>query len=197
MDAKTDKSLSFRRSPEQGLLKCPSGAVESHHCRKLYRSVNFSFQAYVRMKHSKTINISQYEKRFSVTKLYFVFAAVMAAGTICSAALIPSEVVKVEGVDVRNKDEKYLLTLSKENIVLEERSYKLMKIVNGGRKILVAQGDAVFSGSDLKNDTEALWVNDRAQIKIGRMVNSNNPKQVVVLKLKDTNRTFAFEMYPN
>ncbi len=128
-------------------------------------------------------------KKFSI-----IFAAVMAAGTISSAALIPSEGIKVEGIDVRDKSGKYVLTLSKENIVLEERTYKLMKIVNG-RKQLVAQGDVVHTGADLQNDTEAIWMNERSHIKIGKMVGEKNPKQVVVLKLKDLNRTFAFELF--
>ena len=128
-----------------------------------------------------------------MNKFYFIFAAVMAAGTICSAALIPEATVQVQGIDVRNKDDKYVLFIGKENIVLEERAYKLMKIVNG-KKQLIAQGEAVYTGSDLANDTEAIWLNERAQIKIGRMVGLKSPKQVVVLKLKDMNRTFAFEL---
>ena len=129
-----------------------------------------------------------------MNKFYFIFAAVMAAGTICSAALNPDATVRVQGIDVRTKDGNYELFLGKENIVLEERAYKLVKVVNG-KKQLIAQGDAVYTGSDLAHDTEAIWLNERAQIKIGRMVGSQSPKQVVVLKLKDMNRTFAFELH--
>ena len=129
-----------------------------------------------------------------MNKFYIIFAAVMAVGTVCSAALMPSSSIEVKGIDVRDKSGQYVLHIGKENIVLEERTYKLMKIV-GHKKQLIAQGAAVFMGADDKNDTEAIWMNENAQIKIGRMVGSRNPKQVVVLKLKDLNRTFAFELF--
>ncbi len=128
-----------------------------------------------------------------MNKFYFIFAAVMAAGTICSAALIPEASIEIQGIDVRNKEEKYVLFVDKENLLLEERDYKLTK-VTGSQKQLIAQGSAVYFGSDLKNDTEAIWVNENAQIKIGRMIGNRHPKQVIVLKLKDLNRTFAFEL---
>ncbi len=129
-----------------------------------------------------------------MNRFKMIFTAVMAASTICSAALIPSDSVEVTGIDVRNKSEKYVLYIGKENIVLEERTYKLMKY-SGNKRQLIAQGAAVFAGADLENDTEALWVNEEAQIKIGRMIGSKKPKQIVVLKLKNLNRTFAFEMF--
>lgn len=128
-----------------------------------------------------------------MNKLNVLIAAVMAAGSICSAAIIPSESVELTGIDVRDKSGQYVLFLSKENILLEERNYKLMKVV-GQKKQLVTQGAAVYSGANLSEDTEAIWVNENTQIKIGRMIGERSPKQVVVFKMKDANRTFAFEL---
>lgn len=129
-----------------------------------------------------------------MNKVYLLFIAILTVGTVCHAALLPDVKVEVQGIDVRDKDDKYLLSIGKENILLEERSYKLMKVV-GEKKQLVAQGQAVFSGSDLEHDTEAIWVNENTEIKIGKMTGVRAPKQVIVLKLKDRNRTFAFELF--
>lgn len=128
-----------------------------------------------------------------MNKFYFIFAAVMAASTISSAALLPDMSLELQGVDVRNKDQKYELSLSKENILIQERTFTLRKTV-GDKKQLVAQGSAVLSGSDAKNSTEAIWLGENTQIKIGNLTNSHAPKQVVVLKLTNVNRTFAFEI---
>lgn len=129
-------------------------------------------------------------------KFYFILAAFMIMGTVCHAALMPDAKIEVKGIDVRSKDGKYLLSIGKENIILEERSFKLVKLV-GQEKQLVAQGQAVYSGSDLEHDTEAIWVNENTEIKIGKMTGIHAPKQVIVLKLKDRNRTFAFELFQN
>jgi len=125
---------------------------------------------------------------------FTLFAAVMAAGTISSAALLPDAAPHLKGIDVRAKDDQYVLYIGKENIVLEEREYKLMKL-EGHKEKLVSEGRVVAYGSDMAHDTEAIWVNDKTELKIGKMVGSKAPKQVVVLKLKDQNRTFAFEMF--
>jgi hypothetical protein len=125
-----------------------------------------------------------------MSKFYFVFAAVMAAGIISSAAVIPQASFTIQGVDVRNKTDKYVLSISKENILLNERSYTLKKL-NGD---IVDQGEAVFLGRDPKNDIESIWMNERVQLKIGRMVGEQAPKQVVVYKNIKTNKTFAFEL---
>ncbi len=121
-------------------------------------------------------------------------SAVLAVGTASSAMILPDSSVHVQGVDVRNKKEKYLLILSKENIVLEERHYKVMKVV-GHKKQLVAEGDAVLTGADPQHDTEAVWQNENTELRIGKMVGYTTPRQIIVLKLKDTNQTFAFELY--
>jgi hypothetical protein len=110
-------------------------------------------------------------------------------------AALPEKLV-VDGFDVRNKNEKYRLVIGKENIILEERPFHLYRITSQNKAQLVKSGEAVYSGADLKNDTEAIYNNDQTQIKVGRLVESFKPgRQIIVLKMKETDQAFVFEHY--
>lgn len=189
MRMRMTQKLDFSLSRAELDLKAIGSAEEGHLCRKFCSIKNINLQK----KEIKFRSQNLITRRGNMNKFFFIIAAVMAAGTVSSAALIPEATIEVPGVDVRNKDEKYFLFVDKENIVLEERSYKLFQIKDR-KKVLVTQGEVVFTGADFKNDTEAIWLNENVELKIGRMVGQRNPKQIVVLKLKDLNRTFAFEM---
>lgn len=104
------------------------------------------------------------------------------------------ESFKVQGVDVRSKESDFALEVSEENLVLQERTFVLSKIQNGKKKV-IAQGGMILKPGKTAEDASSVWIGDEVELKIGPLTGTGKPKQIIVLRLKNMRRTFAFELY--
>lgn len=129
-------------------------------------------------------------KNFIVPFLFLLISAsCYGAGPLTS-----SQPFKVEGVDIRSKEGEFLLEVSEENLVLQERTFNLSKAQDGKRK-MIAQGAVLLKQEQPSEETASLWIGDAVELKIGVLSGTKRPKQIVVLKLKNLKRTFVFELY--
>lgn len=115
-----------------------------------------------------------------------------------SYAAIPENLL-VHGIDIRNKSDRYTLSVGPENSLLDERPYKLKKIT-GKKEVIVRQGYVVSVNAGSKKDVEALYANESVQIQLGQPQTYLKPqKQIVVFKVKNTpnsiGQTIVFENF--
>ena len=114
---------------------------------------------------------------------------------VCAAGPISAgESFKIQGIDVRSKEGDFTLEVSEENLVLQERTFVLSKMQNGKKKVM-AQGGVILKHGKTSEDASSFWIGDEVELKIGPLTGSGKPKQIIVLRLKNMRRTFAFEIY--
>jgi hypothetical protein len=125
---------------------------------------------------------------------YMICVVLVGLSGLAASPLSSQESFEVEGVDVRNKKKTYILQVEPENLVLQERTFKLDRVQKGKRRTIL-KGAVVLQGRDSKtSEGDSIWVNESIELKIGPLTGSTNPKQIIVFKIKDKKQTYVFEL---